>query len=136
MRLTPRPIRRERRGRRGGRGGRLVPPLFLAALVVDNDSGMLAMLGLLVMMHLALCSLLASPKDSYVASQLQSTQVVVISFAAQWQSLMVQSFRRTIDILQLLYTVIDVPVVQVEAGSEAGFHGPNCSFDHGHFHSC
>ena len=30
------------RGRRGGRGGRLVPPLFLAALVVDNDSGSLA----------------------------------------------------------------------------------------------
>ena len=28
------------RGRRGGRGGRLVPPLFLDALVVDTDSGM------------------------------------------------------------------------------------------------
>ena len=31
-----------------------------AALVVDNDSGLLAMLVLLVTVHLALCSLLAS----------------------------------------------------------------------------
>ena len=56
------------RGRRGGRGGRLVPPLFHAALVVDNDSGLLAMLVLLVMMHLALCSLLASPGPRCSAS--------------------------------------------------------------------
>ena len=44
------------RGRRGGRGGRLVLPLFLAALVVDNGSGLLAMLVSLVTLHLALCS--------------------------------------------------------------------------------
>ena len=56
---APLPRRGGGRGRRGGRGGRLVPPLFLAALVVDNDSGLLAMLVSLVMMHLALCSLLA-----------------------------------------------------------------------------
>ena len=36
------------RGRRGGRGGRLAPPLFLAELVVNNDSGSLAVLVLLV----------------------------------------------------------------------------------------
>ena len=51
---------REGRGRRGGRGGRLVPPLFVAALVVDNDSGMLAMLVFLVMFPYALCSLRSS----------------------------------------------------------------------------
>ena len=52
-------VRPSGRGRRGGRGGRLVPPLFLVALVVDYDSGSLAVLVLLVTMYLALCSLLA-----------------------------------------------------------------------------
>ena len=42
--------------------------------------------------------------------QLQSIQVVDISFAAQRQSLMVQTVCQTIDILQLLYKVVDVPV--------------------------
>ena len=56
---SPSPLPRQGggRGRRGRRGrGGLVPPLFL---VVDNDSGLLAMLVSPVMMHLALCSLLA-----------------------------------------------------------------------------
>ena len=57
---TRHPLRPSGRGRRGGRGGRLVPPLFLAALVVDNDSGSLAVPVLLVTMYLALYSLLAS----------------------------------------------------------------------------
>ena len=42
--------------------------------------------------------------------QLQSIQVVDISFAVQRQSLMVQTVRQIIDILQLLYKVVDVPV--------------------------
>ena len=46
--------------------------------------------------------------------QLQFIQVVDISFVAQRQSLMVQTVRRTTDAPQLLYTVIDVPAVQVE----------------------
>ena len=85
---------------------------------------------LLVIMHFALCSSLVDrpmmfdimaamdQKDScdietVESPQLQSFQVVDISFAAQRQSLMVQTVRRTTDIPQLLYTVIDVPVVQV-----------------------
>ena len=56
------------RGRRGGRSGHLVPPLFLAALVVDNDSGLLALLVLLVTIHLALCSLLSTPGPRCSAS--------------------------------------------------------------------
>ena len=47
---------------------RLVPPLFLAALVVDSDSGLLAVLVLLVTMYLALCFLLASPGPRCSAS--------------------------------------------------------------------
>ena len=39
------PLFQRGRGRKGGRGGRLVPPLFLAALVVDTDSGSLASAG-------------------------------------------------------------------------------------------
>ena len=67
---------------RGGRGGRLVPPLFLAVLVVDNDSGSLAMLVLLVTMSLALCSLLASPSPGCFASwQVWSRRTA----AAVWQ---------------------------------------------------
>ena len=42
--------------------------------------------------------------------QLQSFQVVDISFAAQRQSLMIQTVRQTIGFLQLLYKVVDVPV--------------------------
>ena len=43
-------LSRELRERRGGRGGRLGPPLalFMAALVVDSGSGMLAVLVFLV----------------------------------------------------------------------------------------
>ena len=89
---------------------------------------------MLVTLHLALFSLLASPspgcsagmdqKDRYDtvpmvqtaetvdSPQLQSFQVVDTSFMAQRQFLMVQTVRRTIDIEQLLYTVIDVPVVR------------------------
>ena len=42
--------------------------------------------------------------------QLQSVLVVDISFVAQRQSLMVQTVRQTINFLQLLYKVVDVPV--------------------------
>ena len=42
--------------------------------------------------------------------QLQSIQVVDISFEVQRQSLTVQTFRQTIDFLQLLYKVVDVSV--------------------------
>ena len=52
--------------------------------------------------------------ETVESPQLQSFQVVDISFAAQRPSLMVQTVRRTIDIHQLPYTVIDVPVVQAE----------------------
>ena len=65
---TRHPLRPSGRGRRGGRGGRLVPPLFLAALVVVNDSGSLAVPVLLVTMYLALCSLLASSGPRCFAS--------------------------------------------------------------------
>ena len=51
--------------------------------------------------------------ETVESPQLQSFQVVDISFAAQRQSLMVQTVRQTIDFLQLLYKVVDVPVVQV-----------------------
>ena len=44
----------------------------------------------------------------------QLYQVICTPFVAQRQFLMVQTVRLTIDIAQLLYTVIDVPVVQVE----------------------
>ena len=52
--------------------------------------------------------------DTVDSAQLQSFQVVDTSFVAQRQFLMVQTVRLTIDIAQLLYTVIDVPIVQVE----------------------
>ena len=50
---------RGERGRRGERGGRLVPPPapLVASLVVDSGSGVFAMLVLLVLVHLVLCSL-------------------------------------------------------------------------------
>ena len=44
----------------------------------------------------------------------QKDQVVDISFVAQRQSLMVQTVRLTMDIPQLLNTVADVPVAQVQ----------------------
>ena len=47
--------------------------------------------------------------------QLQSFQVVDISFAAQRQSLMVQTVCLTIDVHQLLYKVVDIPVVHDRA---------------------
>ena len=91
------------------------------------------MLVLLVTMHLALCSLVCRPmmldimavmdqKDSHVlvpwsdCRKLWSLRscslslVVDISFAVQRQSFMVQTVRQTIDFLQLLYKVVDVPV--------------------------
>ena len=46
----------------------LVPPLFVAALVVDNDSGMLAMLVFLVILPHALFSLRPSACLSFQAS--------------------------------------------------------------------
>ena len=57
--------------------------------------------------------------ETVESPQLQSFQVVDISFAAQRQSLMVQTVRRTIDIPQLLYMVIDVPVVRFHRSSSS-----------------
>ena len=51
--------------------------------------------------------------ETVESPQLQSIQVVDTSFVAKKQLLMVQTVRRTMDIPQLLYTVADVPVVQV-----------------------
>ena len=50
--------------------------------------------------------------ETVESPQLQSIQVVDISFVAQRQFLMVQTVRRTTDILQLLNTAADVPVVR------------------------
>ena len=81
------------RGGRGKRGGRddflaLRVLSFLAALVVDNDSGMLAMLVLLDMMHLVLCSLLASPGPRCSASwPVWTRRTVAVAFT--WLVLLV-----------------------------------------------
>ena len=50
---------------------------------------------------------------------------------------MVQTVRLTMDIPQLLNTVADVPVYRSSRFTSPSwrrgrFHGPNCSFDHGH----
>ena len=65
------------------------------------------MLVLLVTMHLALCSLVCRPVmlDIMAVMDQKDSHVMV-----QRQSLMVQTVRQTIDFLQLLYKVVDVPV--------------------------
>ena len=57
--------------------------------------------------------------ETVESPQLQSFQVVDTSFAAQRQSLMVQTVRRTIEIPQLLYMVIDVLVVRFHRSSSS-----------------
>ena len=112
--------------------------LFGSTLRQSTELWTCTMLVLLVTMHLSLCSLVCrsmmldimavmDQKDSQdmvpmvrlqktvESPQLQSFQVVDISFAAQRQSLMVQTVCLTIDIHQLLYKVVDIPVVHDRA---------------------
>ena len=71
------------------------------------DSGYIFMSVYRGLFHVQNCRKLRSSRSC------SSSLVIGISFVAQRQSLMVQTVRRTIEISQLLNSVIDVPVVQV-----------------------
>ena len=74
---------------------------------------------LLVIMHVALCSSLVDrPMMFDIMAVMDQKDSCDISFAAQRQSLMVQTVRRTIGIPQLLY-IIDVPVVRFHRSSSS-----------------
>ena len=119
----PPPLHRPQlgRGRRGVRGGLLEPlPALVAALVVDNDSGILAMLDFLVMFLHALCSLRSSSGLRCSASRPVWTR----------RTMARSSSIRAVACAWLVFLVSRLALCSLwlSAGSRAGRYGPEAQF--------